>query len=233
VTSGSAHLQELPFHTARAILPRANCTGHSQPLRGFSGQGSDAPDPHPAGEKASSEIDGSLKDAAQSDDVHKVFSVIEERGETFSESNVTNSFLALAKFADGKAESQVANEIHSSTSFQTLVDMVILGIRRYSTQQLLSIVGACSQMGFDDDMLMDKITARLLKNVEHLDAAQLHDLVTSLAQAESSPSVVFFDALQARVESLGKDVTNDMKTELQDAYSKLGYDRLKDAAKKI
>jgi len=202
-------------------------------VRGFAEQGSDAPKPDPAREKASSEIDASVKDAAASGEVQKVFSVIEDRGESFSESNVTNSFEALAKFADGQSESQVAEKIHDSQSFQTLVDMVILGIRRFSTKQLLSIVSACTQLGFDDDMLMDKITARLLKNVEHLDVAQLHDLVTSLAEAESSPSVVFFDALQARVEALGKDVTDDMKKELQDAYAKLGYDRLKDAAKQI
>ena len=61
--------------------------------------------------------------------------------------------------------------------------MVILGIRRFSTKQLLSIVSACTQLGFDDDMLMDKITARLLKNVEHLDVAQLHDLVRHCTKA--------------------------------------------------
>ena len=82
-------------------------------------------------EKASSEIDASVKDAAASGDVQKVFSVIEDRGESFSESNVTNSFEALAKFADGQSESQVAEKIHDSQSFQTLVGTLRCGRERY------------------------------------------------------------------------------------------------------
>ena len=58
-------------------------------------------------------------------------------------------------------------------------DMVLLGIRRYSSKQLLSVVGSAAKLGFDDDMLMDTITSRLLKQVETLDAAQLVDLVSN------------------------------------------------------
>ncbi len=57
--------------------------------------------------------------------------------------------------------------------------MVLLGIRRYSSKQLLSVVGSAAKLGFDDDMLMDTITSRLLKQVETLDAAQLVDLVSN------------------------------------------------------
>ena len=39
--------------------------------------------------------------------------------------------------------------------------------------------------------------------------------------------------LQARAEALGKDITPDMKGQLQEAYKKLGYHRLSDAAKEI
>ena len=39
--------------------------------------------------------------------------------------------------------------------------------------------------------------------------------------------------LQAHAEALGNDITPDMKSQLQDAYSKLGYHRLSDAAKDI
>ena len=83
--------------------------------------------------------------------------------------------------------------------------------------------------------------------------------MTSLGDAETSPSVVLFDGLQvwlqdavtdvsnqvksymtvtmdcvqARAEALGKDISPDMKAQLQDAYAKLGYHRLSDAAKEI
>ncbi len=138
--------------------------------------------------------------------------MIEEHGEQFSESNVTNSFIALAKVADGKGLDE--ESVHGNRSFQMLVgdaadrlpcdpassealyaafgmmlawldapqwqnaDMVLLGIRRYSSKQLLSVVGSAAKLGFDDDMLMDTITSRLLKQVETLDAAQLVDLVS-------------------------------------------------------
>ena len=135
--------------------------------------------------------------------------MIEEHGEQFSESNVTNSFIALARVADGKGVDE--ESVHGNRSFQMLVgdasdrmpcdpasfemlyvafevmlpgltrlelaDMVLLGIRRYSSKQLLSVVGSAAKLGFDDDMLMDTITSRLLKQVETLDAAQLVDLV--------------------------------------------------------
>ena len=59
-----------------------------------------------------------------------------------------------------------------------VADMVLLGMRRYSSKQLLSVVGSAAKLGFDNDMLMDTITSRLLKEVETLDAAQLVDLVS-------------------------------------------------------
>jgi hypothetical protein len=40
-------------------------------------------------------------------------------------------------------------------------------------------------------------------------------------------------AFQAHAEALGNDITPDMKGHLQDAYAKLGYHRLSDAAKDI
>lgn len=55
--------------------------------------------------------------------------------------------------------------------------MVIRGVQRYSDRELLSIVGACAQLGFDDDMLLDKVTTRLLQHVQDLSAEQLLDLV--------------------------------------------------------
>ena len=54
--------------------------------------------------------------------------------------------------------------------------MVIEGVRRYSDKQLLSILGACAKLGYDDDMLLDKVTTRLLQHVEDLDASQLLEL---------------------------------------------------------
>ncbi len=39
--------------------------------------------------------------------------------------------------------------------------------------------------------------------------------------------------VQARAEALGKDISEDMKAQLQEAYKKLGYHRLSDAAKEI
>ena len=58
-----------------------------------------------------------------------------------------------------------------------VADMTLLGIRRYDSKQLLSVLGSAAKLGFDDDMLMDTISSRLLKNIETLDAAQLVDLV--------------------------------------------------------
>ena len=45
--------------------------------------------------------------------------VIEDHGEQFSESNVTNSFIALAKVADGKGLDEAL--VHDNRSFQMLV----------------------------------------------------------------------------------------------------------------
>ena len=67
----------------------------------------------------STAVDESLSAAADSGDPEAVFKVIEEHGQEFSESNVTNSFAALAKVADGKGLDEGA--VHGHRSFQTLV----------------------------------------------------------------------------------------------------------------
>ena len=64
-------------------------------------------------------VDKSLSSAAESGDPEAVFKVIEEHGQEFSESNVTNSFAALAQVADGKGLDEAA--VHGHRSFQTLV----------------------------------------------------------------------------------------------------------------
>jgi hypothetical protein len=74
-------------------------------------------------------VDESLSAAADSGDPEAVFKVIEEHGQEFSESNVTNSFAALAKVADGKGLDEGA--VHGHRSFQTLVG----GIRERACDQ--------------------------------------------------------------------------------------------------
>ena len=44
---------------------------------------------------------------------------------------------------------------------------------------------------------------------------------------------IYVSLSQGRVEELGKAVTIEMKKELQNAYSKLGYHRLTDAVKNL
>ena len=61
----------------------------------------------------------SLNSAAESGDPEAVWKVIEEHGEQFSESNVTNSFVALARVADGKGLDEAS--VHGNRSFQMLV----------------------------------------------------------------------------------------------------------------
>ena len=47
-------------------------------------------------------------------------------------------------------------------SFQTLVDMVLLGARRYTAPDLLSVLDSCGTVGCDDDHLIDKARCRRL-----------------------------------------------------------------------
>ncbi len=41
----------------------------------------------------------------------------------------------------------------------------------------MAITDACGKLGFDDDMLLDKVTTRLLGAIPEMDAAELHTLV--------------------------------------------------------
>ena len=58
-----------------------------------------------------------------------------------------------------------------------IADMVIRGTGRFSEKQLLSILGNCVKLGYDNEMLVDTVTAQLLQQMASLDAAQLLDLV--------------------------------------------------------
>jgi hypothetical protein len=178
----------------------------------------------PEAEEASQELDKLLNAAAKEGKLEKVYKLIEDEFENASHRNVTTAFCKLAKLAGG-ADAAKQAEITSTRSFQMLVDMVLLGARRYTNGNLLAVMDSCGKLGFDDDMLLDKVTTRLLTSIHDLSAAELHSMVTSLGQL-SSPSVVLAEALQQRAEELGGDLSDTQKKELAEAFEKLGYSDL-------
>jgi hypothetical protein len=162
----------------------------------------------PEAEEASQELDKLLSAAAKEGKLKKVYKLIDDEFESATERNVTTAFCKLAKLA-GDADAAKKAEVTNTRSFQTLVDMVLLGARRYT----------------NDDMLLDKVTTRLLTSIHDLSATELHSMVTSLGQL-SSPSVVLAEALQQRAEELGDDLSDQQKKELAEAFEKLGYSDL-------
>lgn len=176
-------------------------------------------------QQASDEVDKLLGAAAKENSIDKINKIIDTDGDHFTEANVACAFGKLGKLASDKD----AEAVVSSRGFQTLVDMVLLGVRRYSTPQLLAVLGACGKLGFDDDMLLDKISTHLLQKINDLDAQNLHDLVVSLGDLDS-PSIALFDALQQRAEELDQDLTAEQKAGMKHAYERLGYT---DLAKKV
>ena len=68
---------------------------------------------------------------------------------------VVTAMSTMAALAKDTSESD-KEALTQGRSFQTLVDMVLLGARRYGPGDLLRVLDACSAVGFDDDHLLDK-----------------------------------------------------------------------------
>lgn len=189
--------------------------------RGFAGSPEAASQEDQDAAETAGEIDKLLNGAAKEGSLKKVEHIIESDGEKFVDQNTVTAMVKLAALSTSSCDDDKV-AVTSGRSFQTLVDMVLLGARRYSTSELLRVLDACSTLGFDDDHLIDKVTSRLLPNVQQMDGDSLHNLVTSLGDL-SSPSIVLFDVVQSRIEELGDRVSPQQKQEIKSAYEALGY----------
>lgn len=55
--------------------------------------------------------------------------------------------------------------------------MVIMGLKRFSNQELTSIIKAAGTLQFDDDMLLDRTSQQLMLTVHKMKAEELYNLV--------------------------------------------------------
>lgn len=167
-----------------------------------------------------SKIDQALKKAIDSHDAQKLLEVVERHGKEFRETDVINAFTSMAKWKDSAGNTDV---LHSKP-FQTLVDMVIMGLKRFSNSELTSVIKAAGTLQFDDDMLLDRTSQQLMLSVHKMSAEELYNLATGLAELEHSPSVILFDAIQDRAAQVSDDFSPEQKKDLEKAYQKLEYD---------
>lgn len=168
----------------------------------------------------SSKIDKALKKAIDSHDAQQLLEVIERHGKEFRETDVISAFTSMTKWKDSAGNADV---LHSKP-FQTLVDMVIMGLKRFSNSELTSVIKAAGTLQFDDDMLLDRTSQQLMLSVHKMSGKELYNLATGLAELEHSPSVVLFDAIQERAAQVSDDFTPEQKKDLEKAYQKLEYD---------
>ncbi|KAL0044920.1 hypothetical protein WJX82_002050 [Trebouxia sp. C0006] len=167
-----------------------------------------------------SEIDQALAKATESHDAHKLLDVVEKYGKEFRESDVISTFTSIANWEHSSGNSDV---LHSKP-FQTLVDMVIMGLKRFSNQELTDVIKAAGTLQFDDDMLLDRTSQQLMLSVHKMSADELFNLATGLAELEHSPSVILFDSIQERAGKISGDFTPEQKQGLEKAYQRLEYD---------
>ena len=56
-------------------------------------------------------------------------------------------------------------------------DMVIMGLKRFSNQELTDVIKAAGTLQFDDDMLLDRTSQQLMLSVHKMSADELFNLV--------------------------------------------------------
>lgn len=56
-------------------------------------------------------------------------------------------------------------------------DMVIMGLKRFSNQELTDVIKAAGTLQFDDDMLLDRTSQQLMLSVHKMSAEELFNLV--------------------------------------------------------
>jgi len=164
-------------------------------------------------------VNKAIDKATQSKDAHKLLEVVEKHGNEFKESDVVTTFLTIADWDHTTGN----HEVLQSKPFQTLVDMVIMGLKRFSNQELSSIIKAAGTLQFDDDMLLDRTSQQLMLTVHKMKAEELYNLATGLAELEHSPSVILFDAISERATEISGDFSPEQKQGLEKAYQKLDY----------
>ena len=59
-------------------------------------------------------------------------------------------------------------------------DMVIMGLKRFSNQELTDVIKAAGTLQFDDDMLLDRTSQQLMLSVHKMSADELFNLVYCL-----------------------------------------------------
>lgn len=57
------------------------------------------------------------------------------------------------------------------------VDMVIMGLKRFSNQELTDVIKAAGTLQFDDDMLLDRTSQQLMLSIHKMSAEELFNLV--------------------------------------------------------
>lgn len=168
------------------------------------------------------EIEKELQRAGDRGGIRALLQVIESHGEDFDEMNVATAFHELAKVGKGKSDKEL-EEMHVHDTFQSLVDMVILGRRRFNARLLTNIIQSAAELKFDDEALMDKISQNLITRIDKLDAIEVSDLATGLAALEHSPSVILFEALQKRAGDLEGELDDKQIKAMKEAFKSLGY----------
>ncbi|KAK9792761.1 hypothetical protein WJX73_009565 [Symbiochloris irregularis] len=158
-----------------------------------------------------------------------LYDVVKLHGEEFTETNVATTFNQLAKIAEQKGDDGKA-AIQKDPTFHTLIDMVVMGRRRYDVKQLALILRSLAELGFDNDMVFDRMSQHIMDKLPKADPKALVDLATGLAVMGHSPSIVLFEAIQKQALQQKGDLSKAEKEELVKAFSKLGY---KDMAEKL
>lgn len=155
-------------------------------------------------------VDDQLGESAT---VKDVFDIVQQQGPNFTDCNCVSALQRLAALN--------AADATKHPSFPALVDMIMAAAATFTPQEHTQLIAAAGALRVQDQDLLDCLARELMANMGKMDAAQVEQLATGLAQAGHSPSVALFDALRTRAQEVG--VHGGQAEALRKAFGTFGY----------
>lgn len=203
-----AMIQQQPAQVASlqqaAVMP---VMAVGAPCRGFAASAATAESEAEGADKTASssgDVRQRLEEAGSSGDLSRVFDIVEQQGEGFEDADVEFALAQVARAAEsqGGGEQAMVDNVHSSPTFQLLVDMVAAGAERQPVASLTRVVQTFGRLQYESQIVLDLIASKMITELGAMGPEQLVQLAEGLGKLDHSPGVQLLDSVCDRMDEL-------------------------------
>lgn len=169
------------------------------------------------------EVDEALEECMNGgsvSDLSRALGIVHDRGDEFTERNVSTALHALGSLAEAHPEEKATD----SDQYEALIEMMVHGLRRMSLSQLSQAVLDAAQAGFTSDKLYDEIARHVVDRLADASLESVLTMLRGLHKAGQNPSILLFEQLGKRLQEERKNLSPEELEEVTGLYKAFGYD---------